>query len=148
MSEQQKISSYFKQVKDIGDIEPFEEEKTDECVYNQFYKNCLREQQEKKECQNELCVKTNSEINQKREQVREKIYNIEEAIRMVSMVLSEKDEEIERLKKQIVGNIATNSNHASSTSTPPNITPQTNPSEEKKNRNRSLHLRKISQKMN
>lgn len=132
MSEQQKISSYFKQVKDVADIEPIEGEKTEECVCNQFYKNCLKQQQEKKECPNELCVKLNSDINQKREQVREKIYNIEEAIRMVSMVLSEKNEEIERLKKQVAGNIATNSNRASRSRTPPKITPQTNPPEEKK----------------
>lgn len=95
-------------------------------VHTQFYRDCLDENTN--ECQNESCVKAKSELNKNKEEIREKIRTIEEAISMCKSILSDKDDEIERLKKQ-AGTVTANI-IASSSDTPPNA-PQPNVSEEK-----------------
>lgn len=98
MSNQPRINTYFKQVKHLSEIQPVE---TAECVTSTFYKNCL---EEKEQCNNELCIDKKNELNVKREEVIQKIRKIEEAMRVCSTILSEKDKKIDILRKQANGN--------------------------------------------
>lgn len=118
MSEQPKISVFFKEVKTV----PVEKNTISPSVsvHNQFYKNCLQQQHE---CQNELCVKTKRELLKKKEGIREKIRKNEEAIRICSMVLSEKNEEIARLHGEIES-IETSETQLSNSNSVPDIASQ------------------------
>lgn len=126
MADQSKISKFFKRVKELPPIEP--DEKGDECVHSQFYKDCLQKQHE---CQDERCINAKNEINQKREVIRGKLRQAEEAIKLCSMVLLEKDEEIENLRKQLES-IGTNGNFGSlpDISSKPITKPQSTTTEE------------------
>lgn len=115
MSNQTTINTYFKQIKVLPSIQPVE---TVESDTSKFYKNCL---EEKEDCNNESCIGKKNEINVKREEIRQKIQKTEEAIRVCSMILSEKDKEIELLRKQENRN---NMGLMSSTTAMPEIAPQ------------------------
>lgn len=97
MSKQSEITSFFSQSKTV-EIQLVERETAKKCVHTEFYKNCLEEQ--KNECRNGSCVKAIAEVSRKKEEMREKIRSIEEAISMCTSILSDKDVEIERLGKQ------------------------------------------------
>lgn len=114
MAKQSQITNFLKKVKEVE----FPEIQITESVeiHKQFYEDCM------KDCQNETCIAAKSAINKKKEEIRGRIQNIEEAIRICKLVVSEKDDEIDRLKKQ-VGEIAVNTNAASIDTLPaqPNI---------------------------
>lgn len=114
MAKQPQITNFLKKVK----VVEFPEIQSTESVeiHKQFYEDCL------KDCQNETCIAAKSAINEKKDEIRGRIQNIEEAIRICKLVVSEKDDEIDRLKKQ-AGEIAVNTNAASIDTLPaqPNI---------------------------
>lgn len=121
MGDQPKISVFFKEIKSLP-VEKSTSEKISRPVgvHNQFYNDCLQQQHE---CQNELCVKAKCELYKKKEEIREKIRKNEDAIRICSMVVSEKDQEIERLRKQFES-IETNESQLSNFNTVPDIASQ------------------------
>lgn len=95
----QKITSYFKAVKKPENLVIGKDVCEHECIHNQFYKDCLREQQV--ECQNDLCINAKTDLKQKIETANKKCQDIEEAIRVCSMVVLEKDKDIEQLRAQL-----------------------------------------------
>lgn len=99
MAKQQSITTFLKKVKQVE----FTENRSDEPVqiHEQFYQDCM------KVCENVTCITAISELNRKKEEIRTKIGNIEEAISRCKSVLKEKDDEIQRLQNEIgsdVGN--------------------------------------------
>lgn len=84
MQKQQSITNFLKKVKQVE----FPENRSDEPVqiHEQFYEDCM------KVCQNETCIAAISELNRKKEEIRTKIGNIEEAISKCKSVLKEKDD--------------------------------------------------------
>lgn len=124
MSKQSELTQFFKQTKEQPKIIHVE---TVQTITKQFYKDCLKE---KKQCENELCIGTKHKINRTREEIQQKIRKTEEAIRCCSTILSKKDAEIARLRKQI--SVNQNEPLSSITSQPVSITRELQEKEQEK----------------
>lgn len=92
-----KITSYFKQVKNVP------EERSEEHLNTttQFYENCLSEQQNVKCAEECIHIQIKATLGSKLNEMKQKYDNVKEAVKICQEIVEDKNIEIEYLRKQI-----------------------------------------------